>query len=66
MTAWIGNVLILFAVWRLGSKHRDAWLWSIVGNMFWTYYGIQNGIWSIVFIDGIMAAVAFRNWRKWA
>jgi hypothetical protein len=62
---WIGNALILTAVWRLGNKHRDAWLWSIAGNVCWTAYGVSVGLWSIVFIDGVMLTLAIRNWRMW-
>jgi len=65
MLAWMGNALILLSIWRLGNKHRDAWIWSILGNIFWTAFGVSEGIWSIVFLDGIMTAIAIRNWRKW-
>lgn len=63
--AWIGNVLILVSIWRLGNKHRDAWWWSVAGNVFWTVFGITEGIWSIVFIDSVMIVIAVRNWSKW-
>jgi len=65
MLAWMGNALILISVWRLGNIQRDAWLWAIVGNILWTVYGVQHGLWCIVFIDGVMTLIAIRNWRLW-
>ena len=65
MLAWMGNAAILISIWRLGNKHRDAWLWSIAGNGLWAAFGIQQDIWSIVFLDGLMFALAYHNWRKW-
>ena len=65
MLAWMGNALILTSIWRLGDRHRDAWLWAIAGNILWTVFGVQQGLWSVVFIDGVMTIITIRNWRLW-
>ncbi len=65
MIAWFGNAAIVISVWRLGDKKWDGWIWSVVGNSLWAAYGIQHQIWSIVFIDGVMLYLAFRNLEKW-
>jgi hypothetical protein len=63
--AWLGNALLITSMYRLGGKHHDGWAWSIAGNVCWTWYGVSNGLWAVVFIDGVMLIIAFWNWRKW-
>jgi hypothetical protein len=61
----MGNAFLLASVWRLGGKHLDGWALNIVGNLLWTWYGVSNGLWPVVFIDGTMLLMAINNLRKW-
>jgi len=62
---WIGNVLIFLGLWRLGSKKRDAFYWSIVGEAIYTWYGIENQIWSLVFLCIALLLNAVRGAYLW-
>jgi len=63
---WIGNVLILVALYLLGYKNRVGWLFSIVGNLFWCAYALQLQMMDVLFIDLLSLILASHNYLKWA
>jgi len=62
---WIGNLLILLALYFIGCKHQIGWLFSIVGNSIWCWYAIRLGMLDVLFIDGLSLILAAYNWYKW-
>jgi hypothetical protein len=62
---WIGNILILLALWQVGQKKRSGWLWSVAGNIIWCQYAIGLHMWDMLFVDGISLCLAAYNWHKW-
>ena len=63
---WLGNLFLVISIVRLGGRHRDGWLFSVIGNLFWSYYGVSHDLYSVVAIDGLMLVIAANNWRKWS
>jgi hypothetical protein len=64
---WLGNGIILLAMWRIGGKHVDGWVWSFIGNIVWCYYACQLGLADMFFVDFIaivIAVISFIRWRK--
>lgn len=62
---WLGNVLIILALWQTGCKNRTGWLWSIAGNIVWCIYAIVLGMSDMLFIDVVSLILACYNWHKW-
>ena len=65
LISWIGNVFICAGLWHIGSKKRWAFLLSIVGEVFWIIYSVNNRLWSLAFICCVFAALALRKFFKW-
>jgi hypothetical protein len=62
---WVGNILILVALWQTGCKNKTGWLWSIAGNTVWSYYAIRLQMWDMLFVDLTALFLAVYNWQKW-
>lgn len=65
MTAWLGNVLIIIGLWKVGEKHRHAFLFSIAGEVCYIVRSIAVADWALAFICVVFCAMAFINWIKW-
>lgn len=62
---WLGNILILMALWQIGNKKTSGWVYSILGNIVWCIYAIQVSMWDMAFIDVVTLVLAIYNWYKW-
>jgi hypothetical protein len=62
---WLGNLLILVALWQIGCKNRAGWVWSVLGNIVWCIYAINLNMWDMLFVDMVSLILAGYNWRKW-
>lgn len=62
---WVGNVFILVGMWRIGNRHRDAFLWSIAGELLWVVHSTYLGMWDLTIICLVFCLMAARNWLKW-
>ncbi len=62
---WLGNLLILIALWQIGCKNRIGWVWSVLGNIIWCIYAINLNMWDMLFVDTVSLILAAYNWRKW-
>ena len=62
---WLGNLLILIALWQVGCKNRTGWLWSVAGNIIWCWYALNLSMWDMFFVDTVSLILAAYNWRKW-
>lgn len=65
MASWIGNALVLYAMYLIGQKRRSGWLYSIAGNAAWCTYAVADGLPSVLFIDGIALLLAVRYYFLW-
>lgn len=63
---WIGTVLIALGLWKAGDKNRNAFLFSVVGELLWVVYAVSIRLWSLAAICLIFAAIAARNFWKWS
>ena len=63
--SWIGNLLIFLGLWRLGSKKRDAFFFSIVGEGIWIYCAAAQEMWSLTFLCSVLLLVAVRGLWEW-
>jgi hypothetical protein len=62
---WIGNILIMVALWQTGRKNKSGWIWSFAGNVIWCSYAIQLWMWDMFFVDIVCLLLAVYNWVKW-
>ena len=63
---WVGNVIIGIGLWKLGSKHRTAFIWTIAGEMLWVVNALLLNMIDLAFICLLFAVLAGRNWLLWA
>jgi hypothetical protein len=63
---WIGNVLIVVGLWKIGNRQRSAFLYTLSGEAVWVIYSISLGMWDLAAICIVFAALAVRNYVKWA
>lgn len=62
---WLGNVLIVIGLWRIGDKDRNAFIYSILGEACWIIFSFQHALYSLALICGVFLIMATRNWLKW-
>jgi hypothetical protein len=65
MLAWIGNLLIVVGLYKIGDKWRHAFLFSIAGELLYIARSVAAKDWALAFICVVFCAMAFRNWVKW-
>ena len=59
---WIGNILIVIGLWRIGSKKRDAFLWQAVGEVSWVVKSTYYEQWDLAFMCSVFTVLAVRCW----
>lgn len=65
MLAWIGNLLIVVGLWKIGDKWRHAFLFSIAGELLYVARSVANRDWALASICVVFCAMALVNWIKW-
>jgi hypothetical protein len=63
---WLGNILILLALYLIGCKHKIGWVCSALGNIFWCIYAIQLQMLDMFMIDFVTLIIASYNYVKWS
>jgi hypothetical protein len=63
--AWLGNLLIIIGLWKIGDKWRHAFLFSIAGELCYIWRSILLRDWPLAFICVVFCGMAFVNWLKW-
>lgn len=63
---WFANVLLVVGLWMVGDKVRWAFLFTIIGEAIWVCVAIARAQWDMAAICAVFAALAVRNWIKWA
>jgi len=62
---WIGNVFIVIGLWKIGSKKRNAFLFSIVGELTWMIKSMWIHQYDLAFITMVFFLLAIRSYIKW-
>jgi hypothetical protein len=65
MLAWVGNLLIVVGLWKIGDKWRHAFLFSIAGELAYVARSVMLRDWALAFICVVFCGMAFVNWIKW-
>ncbi len=63
---WVGNVILLAAVYMLGYRWRHAFLLTAIGETVWCVPAYLIGRYDMLFICAVFGAMAMRNWLMWA
>lgn len=62
---WVANAFILIAYIGLGSKRRDACIFSIIGNTLWCAYAVQLNMMDVLAVDLLALILAVIAWFRW-
>lgn len=62
---WIAAALELTGNWLVGNKKRICFALSLAANGIWIYIGASAGLWGLVAVCAVSAALNVRNWVKW-
>jgi len=65
MLGWIGNVFIVVGLWKIGSKVRSAFLFSIVGESLWIANAVARQDWALASICTVFNLMALRSYYMW-
>lgn len=63
---WIGNVIIAIGLWKVGDKSRNAFLFTMVGEICYGIHTFLTGDWAIFVAVLIFFSLAVRNYIKWS
>lgn len=62
---WVGNLFIWYGLFRVGSKQRSAFLWTILGETIWVFYAAWWGWWDLAISCLVFITLAAHNYRQW-
>jgi len=62
---WIGNLVIIVGLWKIGDKDRRAFLWTMAGETLYGIHTFLTGDWAIFCAVLIFFSIAARNYWKW-
>lgn len=64
--AAIAILISIIAKWRLGSMHKDGWIWAIASGLLWLVFaGAVHSPMSIL-NSIIMVILSIRGWMIWS
>lgn len=62
---WLGAVLVLCGIWKLGDKDRDAFIWLICGCILHTIVAFEYGLYGWMCLDIAIIVLDLRNYYRW-
>ena len=62
---WVGSVLLVISIWLVGNKKRKAFIFGVLGNLFWAISGYQKDMNDLIVISLIMVVFNAVGWFKW-
>lgn len=62
---WVGNLFIWYGLFKVGSKNRSAFLWTIFGEIIWFGYASYLGLWDLSISCLVFAGLGVWNYRQW-
>lgn len=65
LLTWLGNLLIVAGLWGVGSKRRNAFLFSVAGESTWIAAAYSRGDWALTAICIVFLLMAIRGWILW-
>lgn len=63
---WLLSAVTLTGMWLAGNQHRAAWLVTLGNQVLWGTWIVATGAWGLLPATLAIAAMAIRNYRKWA
>lgn len=65
LLGWIGSVLLIVGAVVIGNKSREAFLWTIAGEIIWLIEGTRMNRVDIVVLSVVFLVINARNWFLW-
>lgn len=65
LIGWAGSLLLIYALWMVGNKKRYSFLLSALAEILILVQSVHLRNWPIVFLGGILALLAGRNYIAW-
>ncbi len=65
---YVGYLAALFtitAIFFIGKKQTRGWLFGMVGDGLWMYYGMAIGAWPVVVINVVILAANVKGYWEW-
>lgn len=62
---WVGNGFIVAGLWGVGSRHRNAFLLSIVGEAFYIGRSFALQDWALFCVCWVFLLMALRGYILW-
>ena len=62
---WVAMFLTLIALYRLGNKKRDGFLYGLASNVAWAAFGVLVFSVANVLANVIFLVMNVRGYRKW-
>lgn len=63
---WAAAITGLVSVWRLGSKHRDGFIWGVISSFFWAWFNIHVASVAGILFNIFFAVFHIRGLVTWA
>lgn len=63
---WAAAITGLISVWRLGSRHKDGFIWGIISSLFWAAFNIHVTSAAGILFNIFFAAFHLRGLISWA
>ncbi len=62
---WVGNLILWYGLFLVGSKRRAAFVWTIIGEAIWVVIASYYGWWDLAVSCCVFIALAAYNWYQW-
>jgi hypothetical protein len=65
---WVGAFLQMVGRWRIGGRHIDAFVWSILGRLIfivWYSAAAQYPVVALAVLSILLDARAYTKWRHY-
>lgn len=65
LLGWIGDILLVAAVWFLAEKKRYSFLVQASGSLVWGFNGLALHMYDLIALNIVFIALSLRAWWKW-
>ncbi len=62
---WIAIVLTLIALYRLGNKKRDGFVYGMASNLAWVAFAVLVMSIAALLANVLFIVMNFRGWYRW-
>lgn len=64
-SGWIGTVLVMYGIWRLGKKKRSGFIWCILAGLLWTVKATYTYQIDLMTVEILIILTQIHAWWKW-